>query len=514
MFREISILQTKFGKRKFVTLAASLSILAIFLISSVVATPRAYAFANGENASTVIGYNNFTSRDSIEPPNQSSITSPTGLTFDSNGNLWVVDASNGRVLEFKPPFTSGESAGTVLGVSSFTVSGGLTSANQTDLVEPYGLAFDSAGNLWVSDDLAGRIVEFKAPFSNGENESIVLGQDNFSASTGIDINATQFNLNGPEGIAFDASGNLWVADSGYHRVVEFKSPLTTGETESLVIGQSNFTTGVQDIPGCPFSCSALTSSASLNGPTAVAFDSSGNLWVADPHAGRVLKYAAPLSTGESANLAIGVVNLNSESGLFCISGGAGCLGFPDYLAFDRSGNLWVSDDTNGRVLEFPQPFSMNQNATQVIGQPNFTSISGVGGPTNATQSDMYGDDGIAFDSSGNLWVSDGLNNRVLEFAQGAVATSSASVSSSSTTTASVSTTSLASVTSTAATVPTSTALPPSTQSTSILSTSSPAQTTSSSSSTSISLNYLEVVGVVAVVMIASLIVVRRNRSAT
>ncbi len=366
----------------------------------------------------------------------------------------------------------------------------------------------------MSDSTSDRIVEFMAPFTNGENESVVLGQENFTAGSNPDSTATQSDLNMPTGIAFDSSGNLWVADTGYDRVVEFKSPLTTGESESLVIGQSNFTSGVQDIPGCPLSCSAQTSPTSLNGPVAVAFDSSGNLWVGDPHAGRVLRYNSPLSIGESANLALGVKDLNSVSSFFCISGGAGCLGFPDSLAFDRSGNLWVSDDTNGRVLEFPQPFSMDENATQVIGQPNFTSISPVSGPTNDTQSSLYGNDGIAFDSSGNLWVSDGLNNRVLEFAQGAVASSTTSSSSSATSTLLSTTSSVAPVSSTTVSSIASTSAPSSTQSTSIGSTPSPAQTTSSSSSTSISLNYLEAVGVVVVVMIASLLVVRRNRSQT
>ena len=78
--------------------------------------------------------------------------------------------------------------------------------------------------------------------------------------------------------------------------------------------------------------------------------------MADSHGGRVLKYSAPLSTGESASLGLGVVNLNTPPGLFCISGGPYCIGFPDSLVFDKSGNLWVTDDTNGRVLRILAAF--------------------------------------------------------------------------------------------------------------------------------------------------------------
>ena len=94
-------------------------------------------------------------------------------------------------------------------------------------------------------------MEFKAPFSDGENESVVLGLENFTSEISSNNIPSQSNLDMPTGIAFDFSGDLWVADTGYDRVVEFKAPLTTGESESIVIGQSNFTTGVQDIPGCP-----------------------------------------------------------------------------------------------------------------------------------------------------------------------------------------------------------------------------------------------------------------------
>ena len=495
----------------------SLAVVSIFLISGVLASPRAYAFANGENATTVLGYNNFTSRDTIQPPNASTVSGPAGIAFDSTGNLWVVDGSNSRVLEFKPPFSSGESASTVLGASDFVTAGGFSSANQTNLNIPFGLAFDSSGNLWISDTQANRIVEFKAPFSNGETESLVLGQANF---TGSNSATTQTNLNSPRGIAFDSSGNLWAADIGNSRVVEFKAPLSTGESENLVIGQTNFTSGVQDIPGCPQSCSAQTSAASLNQPYAVAFDSSGNLWVTDPKvgnlAGRVLEYNAPFTTGESASLAIGVTGVDVIPTLNCFNGiGANCLSFPDYLAFDKSGNLWINDDTGGRVLEFSKPFSFNESASLVIGQPNFTAGE-PNGPVNATSSAFYGADGIALDSTGNLWVSAGLQNRVLEFPASTVGNSStssvASASSSTTTSSTLATTSISvpttsqslSVSQTATTSTTSSVIVPPPTTT--------AASTSSSSSTKISLNYLLVVAVVGIVMAGTLVVFRRPKN--
>ena len=195
------------------------------------------------------------------------------------------------------------------------------------------------------------------------------------------------------------------------------------------------------------------------------------------------------------------------SGFGCLEGGPNCISLPDSLTFDKSGNLWVSDDPAGRVLEYTSPQSTAENASLAIGQPNTTIINGAG-LFNVTQSDMSGNDGVAIDPSGNLWVSDGLDNRVLEFlasVQGSATTSSSATPTTSTSSSVTAPTS--SVSSTAASISISSTSLQQFSTNSATSIAVASSSSSSSSSTSISLNYLAVVAVVVLVMATTFTVV-------
>ncbi len=419
-------IRTNKMKRSSFGISCTLVIIAIFLISGILTIPRVSAFSNGENASIVIGQPNFTSSFKIAPQvNASRFSVPVDEVIDSSGDLWVADASNARVLEFKPPFSNGMSASLVLGEPNFTTFANFgASLNGSVLENPEGMAFDSSGNLWVSDYTASRVTEFKTPFSTNENASMVIGAPDLKTpSNGGSGSTSASNLQGPIGITFDSSGNLWVADSTDNRVLEFKAPLSNGESASTVLGQSNFTYSGTDVPGCPPNCTPTKSS--LSDPTHLAFDSSGNLWIADRGNRRVMEFTAPFSNDQQASLIIG--------GGCAIFGGlleANCMGPDDYIAFDHSGMLWVSDTSNARILGFPAPFSSGENATVVIGEPDFVTGPSPG-TINATQSNLSAPEGIAFDSSGNMWVGDSGLNRVLEFSPstpGATVTSSAASS--------------------------------------------------------------------------------------
>ncbi len=186
-------------------------------------------FSNGEGASVVLGQENFSSYE-CGAPTLANICNPQGIAFDSSGDIYVADNSNNRVLEFKPPFTSGESAVLPVGIPA-------NDTTQSNLNGPIGIALDSSNNLWVADDGDQRVVRFSAPLSNNESASLVIGQTNFvSNSSG----ANQSGFYSPVEVAFDNSGNLWVTDSGNRRVMEFLSPLSTGENASLEMGRPTF----------------------------------------------------------------------------------------------------------------------------------------------------------------------------------------------------------------------------------------------------------------------------------
>jgi uncharacterized protein (TIGR03437 family) len=153
-------------------------------------------------------------------PTASSLCYPTGVAVDPSGNLFVADSANGRVLRFPAPFatpTSLEPANLVLGQSAFT---GISNpeASQSVMVYPYGLFFDPARGLFVSDESANRVLLFPmASPSNGEAASTVFGQSNFTA-TGNSV------LSAPHHIGEDTIAEVYVADSGHNQIQVFNIP--------------------------------------------------------------------------------------------------------------------------------------------------------------------------------------------------------------------------------------------------------------------------------------------------
>jgi len=298
-------------------------------------------------------------------------------------------------------FVSNQLADLVIGQTDFTsgtANPGGIAANT--LSAPPDVAFDSSGNLWVADTSNNRVLRFSSPFSTNQSADLVIGQSDFTSGTANPGGRAANTLNAPFGLTFDSSGNLWVADTSNNRVLRFSSPFSTNQSADLVIGQADFDSG-----------GFGTSDSTLRAPFEVAFDSDGNLWVADFTNNRVLRFSSPFSTNQSADLVIGQANFDSGT---ANPGGiaANTLRLPRGIAIDSSDNLWVADTTNERVLRFSSPLSTNQSADIVIGQADFTS--GTANPGGVAANTLSAPTRLTFDPFGNLWIGDSGNNRVLQ----------------------------------------------------------------------------------------------------
>jgi len=366
----------------------------------------------GQFASTVIGQENFSSA----APSLASdrLNRPFRSAFDSSGDMWVADENNHRVVEFKPPFTDGEAASVEIGQPNFTVS--LTQATQSSLFGPVAMTFDRSGDLWVSDFADSRVTEYAPPFADGMNASLELGQPSGDLQfVTHSARAPGNGLAAPVDLAFDSSGDLWVADRGNNRVLEYTPPFIDGGSPSIVIGQDSLNASA-----------ASTTRSGLNAPESIAFDSSGNLWVVDQQNNRILEFGvgSPKVDGPEAELEIGQPAGSNQFSTNASSISQSGLDAPVGIAFDSSGDLLVSDRANNRILGFEPPFADGMNASFEIGQPagatQFTSNLYA-----LSQDDLYNPLGISFDSSGNLWVADQENSRVLEFSGSATVTAGA-----------------------------------------------------------------------------------------
>jgi hypothetical protein len=156
--------------------------------------------------------------------------------------MFIADSGNQRVLEYLAPFTTGMSASVVFGQPDLTSSG--QNVTQNGMGNPEETAFDGSGNLWSGDFFFGRVIDFVPPFTDGMNASIVIGQQDFTTNGGSSgIPASQSNMNNVVGVAFDGACNLWAGDFDNNRILKFTPPFSDGMNASMVIGQTNYTSG-------------------------------------------------------------------------------------------------------------------------------------------------------------------------------------------------------------------------------------------------------------------------------
>jgi sugar lactone lactonase YvrE len=310
------------------------------------------------------------------PATSASIDRPTGLAIDSVGNLYMADFEGRRIRKVTTDGIIHTIAGT--GQTGLTGDGGPAINATIDL--PMDLFINNTGDLYISS-LANNVVR-KISASDGIINTIVgNGAYGFSGDGGPALNAT---LKGAVSLVIDGAQNIYVSDRYNSRVRKVDNSGTISTFAGNGAGNSSGDGGA-------------ATSVGLNRPSAVAFDSSGNMYIADAANHRIRKVTTQ-----------GAISTIAGTGNPGFSGDNGpavnaMLDEPQGIAADINGNIYIADTRNSRVRQI----NKNLVISTYAGSGN---TLGDGGP--ATNANVGQTRSIAVDQVGNLFIADPFHARI------------------------------------------------------------------------------------------------------
>ena len=307
---------------------------------------------------------------------KSANISPVAIALDAQNNLLIADGDNNRVRKV-------------------TISDGIIdtiAGNGISTYDPRYL-FRKGDSLYFSDGNAQRIRLFQ--LSTGV-VSVVAGSGN-KGFLGDGDTAFNAYLANPRGITVDAAGNLYFADSGNHRIrkVDLSSNIST-------IAGTGTATSTGD--------GGLATLASLNEPVDLAFDGSGNLYVAERSGQRIRKIAKDQTISTVAGTGFGGPP-DSETGVAASQ----TLNIPQALAVDKDNSLLIADTGNNRVRRLTADGTINTIAGNGNG-----SYDGDGGP--AVTASLNAPIGVTVDDAGNIYINDSNSSAIRQIGSDGIIT--------------------------------------------------------------------------------------------
>ncbi len=338
-------------------------------VASIFAPALCQAPAPAYTITTIAGDNTAGYTADAVAATTSELNQPYGIALDSSGNLYIGDQINYRVRKV--------AAGTISTVAGDGTSGYLgdtAAATSAELGRVSGVAVDSSGNLYISDpdNYVIRKVSGGTITTYAGNNSLGPG------GTGDLLLAINAQLSEPTGLAVDAAGNLYIADTGNSRI------------RKVTASSGNIT-------------SISTGSFILSSPKGVAVDLAGNVYIADTNDSRILKVATVGSITVTTTVA------GTDTGAWGYSGDGGpatsaLLNHPGGVAVDAAGNIYIADTDNQRIRRV----SAATGTITTVAGTKFSGYTGDGG--SSTSAELSFPLSVLVDPSGKIYISDTQNN--------------------------------------------------------------------------------------------------------
>jgi sugar lactone lactonase YvrE len=304
-----------------------------------------------------------------------ALSHPQGVAVDRSGGVYVVDTGNHRIEKFKlaNPCPVGTTQ-TDIGVCFVSEWGSIGSA-MGEFNYPTGIEIDSLSDVYVADNSNHRVQKFS------KDGKFILEWGSEGTKKG--------EFGHPSDTAVDPSGDVYVADTGNHRVQKFASDGT------FINAWGSY--GVAD--------------GKFRYPSSIAVDPSGDVYVADTGNNRIQKFkianSCPSGTTQIKTEVCFVTAWDGIQGR-----GYGQFKLPFGVAVDPSGDVYVADNANHRIQKFKLADPCPAGTTQIKAGVCFISKLGSYGPRHGQ---FAYPNGLAPDTSGNIYVADLWNNRIEKF---------------------------------------------------------------------------------------------------
>lgn len=329
-----------------------------------------------QNISTIAGTSVAGNTGDGGPATAAKIESPTSVILDNAGNVYFT--SGETIRKINPAGIISTIAGT--GVAGYSIDGGQATAAK--LNNPMGMAMDKAGNIFFADRFNNRIRKI----TPAGIISTYIGDGSYT-TTGDGGLATAATCGWPAAVAFDTSGNMYIADEGGERIRKIN---TAGIIETIA-GSGTMGSGAFTGDGGP------ATAARFNAPVGVAVDQPGNVYISDYYNNRIRKISTAGIMSTYAGTGTGGYNTDG-----IVATGAELRG-TWHVKVDDTGNLYIADQGNNRIRKVN-----TAGIISTLAGTGSATYTGDGGPATAATVKQPCD--MAIDECGSIYIADWENN--------------------------------------------------------------------------------------------------------